>query len=829
MGGLNKDIRYALRQLRKAPGFSLTAILTLAFGIGATTAIFSIVEGVLLRPLPFANPERLVVVGDTIESAGSEGVTVPSATAAEISAYGELTQSFASTGGYQPYTYELAGVGEPAQINATRVTASIFPTLGVAPALGRVFTAQEDTGAERLAVISYAMWQSRFHGDGSVLGRTIELDRKPYQIIGVMPRSFEFPLVPGQLNQSELWVPMSLKQSEIVQGWSNWNFEMIGRLRPGVAAAAAAGQAQRVPDALVRAHAELAGNVKVHAVIQPLRDAAVSDARPQVRMLFLAVVVVLGIACTNLAGLLLVRVIRRRREYAVRLALGAGAVTIMRQSLMEALALSVSGGLLGLALATVALRLGMRFLPESLPRVDAIGLDWQVAVFALGLAAATGIVCGLLPALAAGRTHISDGLKEGGRTGSSGGSQAWLRGALVVAEIAVALVLMVFSGLLLRSFEKLRAVNLGFHADHLLSAAYGLPRQQYGTQAAVDSFNERLMLKLRELPGVEAVGLAGMLPAADQMSSSGFVAEGYVPPKGSGVNLAWPQQVMGDYFAAQGIPMLRGRGFTPADTADSQMVVVVNKTLAERYWPGQDPVGKRIHFGVPEVSLPWMTVVGEIGDVKQTKADAGVRPQIYQPAVQQWRSFGQFAAPDALNANGGYVLVRGAIAPEQMIAQLTSVVREIDPRLPLTQVQSMEKVVNEGQASRRFNMVILSSFAGAAVLLAVMGIYSVIAFSAALRTQEMAIRLALGAQRSSVMQMVLASGAKLGLAGCAIGAVAALFATRLLQSMLFEVSPLDPLVLSLAAVSIFALAVVASLVPARRVALVEPVEALRGE
>jgi predicted permease len=828
MSGVNKDIRYALRQLRKAPGFSLTAILTLAFGIGATTAIFSIVEGVLLRPLPFADPSRLVVVGDLIDGSGDAGISTPSATAQEIPAYSEQTHALASVGGYQQTTYELAGNGEPAQINATRQTAGVFSTLGVAPLLGRVFTAQEETERQHLAVISYAMWHNRFHDDAQILQKTIELDRKPYSIIGVMPRSFEFPLVPGQLNQSELWVPLSLTATEIAQGWGSWNYNMVGRLKPGVTPAAAAADAQRVPQAMALKHPELS-TVKLRTVVEPLRESTVADARPQVRMLFLAVMVVLGIACANLAGLLLVRVIRRRREFAVRMALGANAGTIVRQGLIETLALSVSGGLLGLALATLALRLGVRFLPESLPRIEAIGVDWRVALFALSIAVVTGVVCGLLPAFAASRTRINEGLKEGGRTGSSGGSQARLRGALVVGEIAVALVLMVASGLLLRSFEKLRAVHLGFRTDHLLSAAYALPRQQYGTQAAVDAFNTNLLQKLEQLPGVESAGLASQLMAAGQDRFSGFVAEGYTPPKGKSLNMAWPMQVVGDYFKAQGIPVLRGRTFTQADTVSSPLVVMVNKTLAERFWPGQDPIGKRIHFGVAETSLPWMRVVGEIDDVKQSSAEGAVMAQIYQPAVQQSVSFGQFAGPDALNGNGGYVLLRASLPPEQMASQLEAVVRSIDPRLPLTQVESMEQVVSEGQASRRFNMLVLSSFAGAAVLLAVMGIYSVIAFSATLRTQEMAIRLALGAQRASVMQMVLASGAKLGLIGCGVGAVVAIFATRLLRSMLFEVDPLDPVVLSLAVVAIFALAIVASLIPARRVAQVDPVEALRGE
>jgi len=407
MNGLINDVRYALRQLRKSPGFALTAILTLAFGIAATTAIFSIVEGVLLRPLPFADPARLMTLGDLIE--GADTISTPGATAAEILVYGRDTQSFSSMGAYQQTGYELSGVGDPAQINASRLTAGMFPTLGIPPLLGRAFNQQEDDGKQQVAVVSYQMWHSRFHGDQHILGQKILLDRKPYEIIGVMPRDFEFPLVPGQLNRSELWVPMSLTQGEIVQGAASWNFQMVARLRPGVTPAVAQQEVQRVPQEVMRSFPAMMKSVHLKAVVQPLDEATVAQARPLVRTLFLAVAVVLFIACANLAGLLLVRVIRRRREIAVRLALGASGAAVLRQTLVETLTLSLGGGLLGLALASLALRMGVSFLPETLPRINSIGLDWQVVAFALLLAVLTGVVCGVAPALAAARTSVNDG------------------------------------------------------------------------------------------------------------------------------------------------------------------------------------------------------------------------------------------------------------------------------------------------------------------------------------------------------------------------------------------------------------------------------------
>jgi predicted permease len=824
-----QEIRYALRQLRKSPGFTLTAVLTLAFGIGATTAIFSIVEGVLFRPLPFSDPARLVTLGDTIEGADFGG-GMPYATSPEIAQYTRNTKSFSSVGGYRQTGYELSGMGEPAQINASRLTASIFPTLGVSPLMGRAFTQQEDDGRQQVAVLSYQMWRSRFHGDAHILGQKVLLDRKPYEVIGVMPREFEFPLVPGQLNRSELWVPMSFTAGELAAGAAgSWNFTMVGRLKPGVTPAQAQQDVGSVQREIVRNFPAAMASIRLDPVVQQLGEATVAQARPLVRTLFLAVAVVLFIACANLAGLLLVRVIRRRREISVRLALGASNGAVLRQSLVEALLLSAGGGLLGLALASTALRVGIGFLPETLPRINAIGLDWKVVGFALLLAALTGLLCGLIPALAASRTSVNDALKEGGRTGTAGSGHARLRSALVVAELAVALVLLTASGLLLRSFERLRSVDLGFRTDHMLTAAYGLPQQQYSTQAATDAFNAELLSKLQQLPGVEAVGLTSSLPAAGQNDSESFYPEGYVPAKGAGLLSGWPAQVVGDYFRAAGIPILRGRSFTQADTASSPLVIIVNRKLAEHYWPGQNPIGKRIHIGLRETPLPWMTVVGEIGDVKQSAPDADTSYQFYQPVGQFKASLGLFAPPDMLAGSYGSIVLRGQLPPEQMVSVLRSVVRSIDPQLPLTRVESMQQVVEEGQASRRFNTVLISSFAGVAVLLALLGIYSVIAFSATLRTQEMAIRLALGAQRASVLRLVLVSAAKLGLVGCGIGALAAVFATRLLRSLLFQVDPLDPVVLALAAASIFLLALAASLIPARRAASIEPMQALRAE
>jgi putative ABC transport system permease protein len=829
MGNVLREVRYALRQLRRSPGFTFTAALTLAFGIGATTAIFSIVEGVLLRPLPFHDPSKLMVLADIVEGVNYDGDT-PGVTAPGVRIYMRDTRAFSGLGSYQPSTYELSGAGDAIQISGARLTASIFPVLGVSPLIGRRFTQREDDSHTPVTVLSFQMWQTRFHGDRNILGQKILLDRKPYEVIGVMPRDFEFPLIPGRLNRSELWIPMSLTPDEL-QGQGGWSFYLVGRLRPGVTPAQAQQDAAGAAREIMRNFPPALSQRRIHPLVEPLDEATVAQGRPLVRTLFFSVMIVLFIACANLAGLLLVRVIGRRREISVRLALGASGAAVLRQSMVEVLLLSTGSGLIGLGLAWITLRVGVSFFPETLPRVTSISLDWGVVAFAFGLVILTGCLCGLIPALASARTDVNEALKEGGRTGSAGAGHARLRSALVIAELAVALVLLTASGLLLRSFEKMRSVDLGVRTDHMLTAHYNLPRQQYSTQAAIDSFNLQLRHKLEQLPGVQAAGVTTLLPVSGQDVRSTFTPDGYIPAKGAGLNLVWGSEVMGNYFRAAGISLMRGRDFTPADDgANASLVVIVNRTLAEHYWPGQDPIGRRLHRGPAEATtVPWVTVVGEINDVKELAADVPTTSQVYFPVSQVKADVGSFATADMLAGHAGSIVLRSQQPPEQMAGALRSIVHSIDPQLPLTQLESMERVVDEGQAPRRFTTALISTFAAAAVLLALLGIYGVIAYSTAQRTQEMAIRLALGSQRSSVMRLILTSSAKLGLLGCGIGVFAAALAAPLLRSQLFAVDPLDPIIIVLAALSICLLVLVASAVPAYRAASIEPIEALRAE
>jgi len=825
------DLKFALRQLRKSPGFAITAVLMLAFGIGATTAIFSIVEGVLLRPLPFPDSDRLVVLSDHLQGVdiaggGDEvGVTVP-----DIKAYTRETHAFTALGGYQGAAYELSGTGDPAQVNASRLTAGVFSALEVAPELGRIFTEEEDEHHQQVAVLSDATWRNRFHADPAIIGSKILLNRKPYIVVGVMPRGFEFPLIPGQLNRSELWTPMSFRPDELVPAAAaNWSYQMIGRLKHGISPTQAQSDAERVAQDIMRGYPAMMANLHINALVRPLQNDTVQQSRSLLRTLFLAVAVVLLIACFNLAGLMLVRAIRRQREVAVRLALGARASTLVRQAVLESLLLSVGGGVLGLILAAVALRVGKSMLPESLPRVNEISLSWQVIAFALGLAVFTGLVCALAPAFAAIRTNVNSNLKEGGRTGSAGGGHARLRSTLVVAEIAIALVLLTASGLLLRSFDKMRAVDLGFTPQHVTTAAYSLPQLQYSKQPQIDTFNRELLLKLSQLPGVQSVGLTSMLPSQGAHNNQTFVVDGYEPPPGANMNLATVTQVIGNFFPAMGIRLQRGRFFTEADHTGTQLVVIVNQKFAQHFWRGQNPIGKRIRIGTPQMQTPWLTVIGEVSDTQLLSPDNPATEQYYMPVDQAEDAVGTLAQPGDLNGNGGYIALRSAVPPEQMENALRATVRSLDPLLPLTQVQTMEQVVSDSESSRRFNTVLISSFAFAAMLLAVLGIYSVIAFSVASRFQEMAIRMTLGSQRSSIVRLVIESGAKLAIIGCVIGLAGAAAASNLLKSMLFGVSPFDPMVLTFAAIGVLVLAVAASTPPAFRAASIDPMQALRGE
>ena len=817
------DLRFAFRQLKKSPGFTATVILTLALGIGATTAIFSLVECVLLRPLPFSDPDRLVLLGDHL----GEGAGI-SVTAREIDAYAKATSAFSAVGGYISTNYELSSGAVPEEVYAARFTASVFPALGVSPMLGRVFSQQEEDGHQPVAVISNALWTNRYHRDPAVVGSSIVLDRKVYSIIGVMPRSFEFPLQAGHLDQAQLWVPLSLTPDELSdQHIGFWGYQMVARLKDGVTLTQAAEDADRVSRQIMRTFPGSMAAIHIKGDASLLRESDIADVRPLLKTLFMAVSVVLLIACVNIAGLLLVRAIRRRREYAVRLALGARSGAIVRQSVFEGLLVSLAGGLLGLAFAALAVRTALHLLPESMPRVDAISIDVTVAAFALVVALATGALCSLAPAFAALRTNLTESLKEGARTGTGSSSHTWLRSALVVSEIAIALILLTVSGAFLRSFQKMRAVDPGFRADHVLVAEYQLPLQQYSTSASADAFNHAIIERLSSKPGVIAAGSTNGLPASDSFGRAAYTIEGQTTDNWK-LRFVMFATVYGGYFRALDIPLLDGRYFTPDDRANSALVVVVNKSMAEHCWPGQRAVGKRMHVGNPQKGYPWATVVGVVADVRMGSRDEPSGDQWYMPAEQPAILNGSDFAGTLTNPASGYITLRSALAPEQMKQTLRSTVAEVDPMLALQQLQPMADAISSVEAPRRFNTDLITTFAVGALLLAITGIYAVVAFSVSLRTQELAVRVALGAQRIGIARLVLISAAKLTLLGCVLGVLGSLAVSRLVSSFLFEVSATDPFIYLAGVLVMMIVALVASALPAMRAAQADPTQALRS-
>ncbi|MGH9496861.1 MAG: ABC transporter permease [Candidatus Sulfotelmatobacter sp.] len=815
------NLRYAFRSLKNAPGLSLIVILALALGIGATTAVFSLVEGILLRPLPFRDPSRLVLIGDRLGE--GHGTTV---TAREINTYATATNAFASQGGYITAGFELSGGATPEEINAARFTASVFPTLGVQPILGRVFTPQEENARQPLAVISYALWQTRFHGDPNILGSALSLDRKPYTIIGVMPRSFQFPLEDGRLEQAQLWVPLSLTPEELSDQYAGFfAYRIVARLKDGVTLSQAGDDANRVSQQVMRNMPAGQTQIHIRGQVIPLLEYGVGEVRPLLRTLFLCVSVVLLIACVNVAGLLLVRAIRRRAEYAIRLALGAGSRAVVRESLFEGLLLGAAGGILGMGFAALIVRAALQLLPESMPRIDSISLDGAVVSFGLLLALATGALCSFAPAFAALKVNLTESLKENARTGST--PHARLRSALVVSEIAIALVLVTTSAAFVRSFQKMCAVDPGFRPDHVLSALYQLPLQQYPTTATSDSFNLAVLDRLASKPGVTAVGVTTSLPASDISVKSGYTFEGQTENTWK-LKFAAFGTIYGDYFRTMDIRLLEGRYFNQDDRANAPLVVIVNQTMAKNCWPGESAIGKRLHVGGPKKKSPWMTIIGVVANTRIGSRDEPSGEQWYTPAQQPASLYDTGFDGKLTDSAGGYITVRSALPPEQMVRTLRASVAQVDPLLALQQVQSMTEAISSVETPRRFNTGLITVFAVGALLLAISGIYAVIAFSVSQRTQEIAIRMALGAQRQNVARLVLISGAKLAVLGCFLGLLGSVAASQIVGSFLFEVSATDPWIYAASALLMIAMALAASAIPAIRAASADPMQALRS-
>jgi putative ABC transport system permease protein len=820
------DWTFALRQLRKSPGFALTAVLTLAVGIGGVVAVFSIVETVLLRPLPFAAPGRLVRIHEGVAHQ-FDSADLPAPDVIQIA---RDNHSFSAVAGFISAEYELSGAGAPLRARAERVNATLFPILGVEPVLGRVFTQSEDEHSAPVAVISHAMWQERFQSDPGVVGKTVDLDRRPYTVIGVMPQAFEFPIEEGRLNHRDLWVPMSFTLDERQDETDNFMYGAVARLKPGESMAQARADVHRMMSAI---EAQIPSKYGIHLTsdVRGLQEETVGAARPLLRILSGATVLILCVACVNLANLLLVRSAGRRREFGVRLALGAGRRAMLRQSLTEILLLSAIGCVFGMILAAALMHIAVTRMPDSLPRLIEIGVRWPMLGFALVLSGLTGLVCGLAPAVGSMRADVLDALRDGSQGAGQSRSQHRLRSILVSIEVALAMVLLVGSGLLLRSFEKMLETDPGFQPQQVLTTYLSLPKAEYTSQAKIDSFYRELLGKLAAIPGVSAVGASTAVPTAGITSDRNFIPEGYIPREGRHWASALNIFVMGDYFRAMRIPLLRGRYLNATDDLpDAPLVALVSQTLAQHYWPDQDPVGRRFRMGGnPESTRPYLTVVGVVGDIRQGAMDQAIFPQMYEPSSQFALQFEPEVAKSIGLRDSFYVAVRSMGAPEGWSGAVEKSVHQLDPLLAVSRVHTMTEQVEESEAPRRFNAIVLTAFSAIALLLALLGIYGVLACAVTERTREIAIRMALGATREDVMRRTIRSALLMAGIGIASGLAASIGLTHFLESMLFGVKPLDTAANAGAVAVLLVCAALAGWLPARRAASVDPMEALRSE
>lgn len=816
MSGFGQDVRYALRQLRRNPGFAAIAVLTLALGIGANSAIFSVVDAVVLHPLPYSDPRQLVLVKERIPLASPEPIPV---CAPDVVQLQRENQVFTGAAAFVGGAFDLSGQTAPQRVFAERVNANLFSVLGTEPFLGRTFTADEDQPGHLVAMLSYGLWQRRFAADTHVIGGTITLDRRPYTVVGVMPQSFVFPL-PGmaQGDPADVFVPMAFTHDELSAIGDNFNFSLMARLRPGVSLAQADADLMTIAQRIVQTYPpQFRDSAKLEALALPLTNQIVGNARRLLLLLLGAVGFVLLIACANVANLLLSRAADRQRELAVRRALGAKSIQLFRQWTIESTLLTCLGAGLGLALAFWTTKTLVHLIPASIPRANEIAVNFPVLAFTLALAVVTGLVFGVVPAFASEQAALSDALKEGGRSAVHGPQHHRTRAVLVVSEIALSMVLLVGAGLLVRSFQRVLETNTGVQSEHVLTASLSLPSAQYAAPQQVRTFYRDLTSRLEELPGVRTAGASTDLPLEGSWLEI-FTPDGYQAPPGAGLNTCYNSAILGSYLQTIGVPLLRGRFFTEQDKVDSTPVTIISESLAQRYWPNQDPIGKRIKQGPPESTDPWITVVGVVGDVKQGSIDTATAPHTYRP-------FAQYDPPPrALN-----VAVRAIGDPESLGSELRVAVWGLDRELAVAQVRTMNDVIRGSTASRRFTLLLLAAFAALAMVLAAIGIYGVIAYSVVRRTHEIGIRLALGAHGTDVLRLVVGQGVRLAIIGMAIGCTAAFFLSRLLASLLFEIRPTDPITFVTGTLLLAFIAVLASYIPARRAAKVDPVEALRYE
>ncbi len=798
------DFRYALRMLCRNPGFTAVAVLTLALGIGATTAIFSVVYAVVLRPLPFGEPERLVALWTRAPKMGYPRAFVGAANHRDWRAQNHVFEDIALV--RHVASFNLTGEGEPERLQGARVSANLFPVLKVQPVLGRAFREEEDEiGQDHVALLSHRLWQRRFGGDPHIVGKTIRLNGVLHDVAGVMSKEFNYPS-----REFDLWTLLSINPEDF-QTRLGYNFLSVARLRPGVTLQQAQAEMDTIAARLEKQYPET--NEGIGVLVSPLLEDTAFSVCTALYVLLGAVGCMLLIACTNLANLLLVRATGRNREFAIRLALGASRSRLIQQSLVETIPLVVLGGGLGILFATWSLELFLPWMPASMPRVEEIRVSPEVLLFSTELMLLTGLIAGIWPAFQGSDTPLAGSLKQGSLTTSESQQRRRLRDFLVAGEIAVAVVLLASAGLLIRSFVQVKSLHPGFRTDRVLSMHLAISRSKYGTDREVARFCQSVLERLRSLPGIDSAGMVNRLPLGGGIQIGRLQFEGIDLPVNRLGDVDW-RTVTPGYFQTLGIPLLRGRTFSDSDVEDSKPVGIIDDWIANRVWPNQNPVGQR--FRIPFFDLPWVEIVGVVGHIRHDSLEADTRPQVYWNYHQR--------AQDRMA-----LAVRTREDPNRMIASIVGEIRALDPEQPVYDVRNMEDVVKRSLAPRWLNTVLLAAFASASLLLACIGLYGVIAYSVSQRTREFGIYMALGAQRRDVLSLVLGRGMKLAAIGLVIGVVSAIAVTRLLQSLLFGVSSTDPFTFVAIPVLLLTVALLACWLPARRAANIDPIVALRYE